>query len=98
MTVPGCVGAAIAVGRTDASCAGVSVSLARPKSRILTKPSFETMTFSGFRSRWTMPAAWALASPSAIWTESSRRRLVGSGSPEATSSRSVLPSTSSMAM
>ena len=35
MTVPGAV-APIAVGRPDASCETVSVSLARPKSRILT--------------------------------------------------------------
>ena len=32
-----------------------SVSLARPKSRILTLPSAVTKRFSGFRSRWTMP-------------------------------------------
>ena len=36
MTVPGSVGAAIAVGNPDASCETVSVSFARPKSRILT--------------------------------------------------------------
>ena len=29
----------------------------------LTKPSFETMTFSGFRSRWTMPFSCAAARP-----------------------------------
>ena len=42
------------------------VSLARPKSRIFAKPSFVTMTFSGFRSRCTIPAACALARPSEI--------------------------------
>ena len=41
--------------------------LARPKSRILTTPSRVTIRFSGFRSRCTMPRAWAAASPSATW-------------------------------
>ena len=44
----------------------VSVSLARPKSRIFTSPSSVTMMLAGFRSRWTMPAAWARPSASAI--------------------------------
>ncbi len=44
----------------------VEVSFARPKSRILTSPSFVTITFSGFKSRWTIPASCALARPSAI--------------------------------
>ena len=39
---------------------------AGPKSRIFTKPSRVTMTFSGFRSRCTMFAACALDRPSAI--------------------------------
>ena len=38
-------------------------SFARPKSRILTRPSFVTKTFSGFRSRWTMPFSCAAARP-----------------------------------
>ena len=38
---------------------------ARPKSRILTRPSRVTKTFWGFRSRWTMPRSCAAASP---WT------------------------------
>ena len=45
---------------------------ARPKSRILTTPSFDTITFSGFRSRCTIPAACAFARPSAICPERSR--------------------------
>ncbi len=36
-------------------------SLARPKSRILTRPSLVTKRFSGFRSRWTIPFSWAAA-------------------------------------
>ena len=39
------------------------VSFARPKSRILTSPSFVTMTFSGFRSRCTIPASCAFEQP-----------------------------------
>ena len=41
-------------------------SFARPKSRILAKPSLETIRFSGLRSRCTIPASCALARPSAI--------------------------------
>ena len=44
------------------------VSLARPKSRIFTRSSEVTNTFSGFRSRWTIPFSCAAASPRAIWT------------------------------
>ena len=47
----------------------VCVSLARPKSRILTRPSLVTKTFSGFRSRWTMPFSCAAARPWTIWIE-----------------------------
>src|SRR5438045_2885443 len=36
------------------------VSFARPKSRILTSPSFVTKRFSGFRSRWTIPLSCAV--------------------------------------
>ena len=42
------------------------VSLARPKSRIFTRPSRVTKMFSGFRSRWTIPFSCAAASPRAI--------------------------------
>ena len=43
-------------------------SFARPKSRILTRPSFVRKRFSGFRSRWTIPFSCAAASPCAICT------------------------------
>ena len=43
-------------------------SFARPKSRILTRPSSVMKMFSGLRSRWTMPLSCAAASPRAIWT------------------------------
>ena len=41
-------------------------ALASPKSRTLTTPSSRTLTFAGLRSRWTMPAACAASSASAI--------------------------------
>ena len=97
MTVPGCV-APTTVGNPVTSSETVSVSLASPKSRILTKPSFDSIRFSGFKSRCTIPAECALASPSAVCTATSRSRFIGTGSPEAISSRSVFPSTSSIAM
>jgi hypothetical protein len=46
----------------------VSVSFARPKSTTLTRPSEPTITFPGLKSRWTIPAACAAASASAIGT------------------------------
>ena len=39
------------------------VAFAIPKSAIFTRPSALTSTFSGFRSRWTIPAASAATSP-----------------------------------
>ena len=45
---------------------GIVISFARPKSRILTRPSVVMNTFSGLRSRWTMPLACAAARPRAI--------------------------------
>ena len=44
---------------------------ARPKSRIFTSPEGVTRTLLGFRSRCTMPAAWAASRPEAIWTAKS---------------------------
>ncbi len=44
---------------------GGAAILARPKSKTLTRPSPATITFAGFRSRWTMPLAWAAARASA---------------------------------
>ena len=74
-----------------------AVSFARPKSRIFTKPSRLTMMFSGLRSRCTIPAACARASPSATCAEIASRRFTGSA-PWSRRSRSVFPSTSSIAM
>ena len=44
-----------------------AAALPRPKSTIFTRPSAVTITFCGFRSRCTMPAAWAAARASATW-------------------------------
>ena len=66
-------------------------SFARPKSRILTKSSWVTITFSGLRSRWTMPAAWAFARPSAIWRPSSDETPRVERSASARTARSVRP-------
>ena len=58
---------AAAVGALVSGPAAGATLLARPKSRILTCPSFETNRFSGFKSRWTIPFSWAAESPFAIW-------------------------------
>jgi hypothetical protein len=95
MTVPEVADAT--VGTFVVSGTGSFMSFARPKSRSLAPPSFDTITFSGFRSRCTIPAPCAFASPSAIWTPRSSSLLVGTG-PSPRSSRRVLPSTTSIAM
>ena len=51
--------------RNESLCR-VSTSFANPKSRIFTCPSFDRNTFSGLRSRCTIPARCARARPSAI--------------------------------
>ena len=68
ITTPGSVPAA--VGRFVCWPPAVSfcVSFARPKSRILTRPSLVRNRFSGFRSRWMIPFSCAAASPLAICT------------------------------
>jgi hypothetical protein len=71
-------------------------SLARPKSRIFTWPSWVAITFEGFRSRWVIPDSWARASPSAMATAISRQRRTGSG-PRRISDSRVSPSRYSMA-
>ena len=63
----------------------------------LGKTVVETIRFSGLRSRCTIPASWAFASPSAIGaaTCNARRGCIG---PASSICRSVWPSTSSMLM
>src|SRR6266542_5503185 len=46
-----------------ASSGRPEITFARPKSRILTRPSRVTKTFSGLRSRCTIPFSWAAARP-----------------------------------
>jgi len=70
------------------SCPLVDASFARPKSRILTNPSSETIRFSGFKSLCAMPASCALASPSATCAAISIAFRIGS-KPATSSSRSV---------
>ena len=43
-----------------------SIERAIPKSVTLALPSASIRTFCGFTSRWTSPAAWALARPRPI--------------------------------
>ena len=67
-------------GRRDRSRAGRSAEAAtraRPKSTILMRPARVTMTFSGLRSRCTMPASCAAARPSAICVARSSSRFSG---------------------
>ena len=46
------------------SCGGpVDANFANPKSRIFTRSSVVMKTFSGFRSRWTMPFSCAACRP-----------------------------------
>ena len=100
ITIPGSV-AGTSVGPSlsaplaplpDCGCA----SFAKPKSRILTSPSSPTITFSGFRSRCTIPAPCALASPSAICTAICSNCRTGSA--PFRSERNGVPFTSSIAM
>ena len=57
---------AATVGMLEAFIDSGRIACARPKSRILTRPSDVRNTFSGLRSRWTIPRPCANASPSAI--------------------------------
>jgi hypothetical protein len=92
ITVPGLVAPGDAL-RPSSAPAGIR--FARPKSRIFTRPSAVTKTFSGLRSRWTIPFRWAAARPWAIWTAKERAcPRVGSRRPS--TSRSVSPSSSSV--
>ncbi len=97
ITIPGRVGSPAAVWRLDTSSDSGVTSLANPKSRIFANPCLETITLAGFKSRCTIPAACAAASPSATCVASSSSLRVGTG-PDATRSFSVTPSISSIAM
>ena len=75
----------------------VGARLAIPKSSTFTIPSLRTITFSGFTSRWTIPASCAAASARAASVSHRTRSSTGTlASP--TYARSELPFTSSIAM
>ena len=54
-------------------------SAASPKSRITTRPCRVTSTFEGFRSRWSLPASWRTATPSASCLRAVRNRARPAG-------------------
>ncbi len=67
-----------------------------PKSVTIALPSASTITFWGFRSRWTMPLRWAKRAASSTWRTSS---TAWSGvRPPSISCFSVGPSTYCIAM
>ena len=68
---------------------------ASPKSVTRTRPSSPTSTLSGLKSRWTMPAACAAASPRPACTNT--RRISRHGRGVSSQRASVAPSTSSIA-
>jgi len=86
--VPAWVAGSVSVESAAASFAGAEVRedpacRARPKSRILRRPSGVTMTFAGFRSRWTIPAACVAVTPSVTrFDRTARTYLSFIGAPE----------------
>ena len=68
---------------------------ARPKSSSFTRPSSQTNTFAGFRSRCSTPREWACASPSAICSAIRSASSTGSG-PFSIRLASVSPRSNSM--
>ena len=97
MTIPGSVPPETVRAAVAPDESSGCVSFARPKSRIFTKPSLVTITFSGLRSRCTIPAPCAFARPSDACAAIESSVRMGTA-PSASASRSVRPSTSSIAM
>jgi hypothetical protein len=95
MTAPGFVNC-VSVGAAVAASLLSGLSRARPKSRILIRPSGVTRMFSGFRSRWTIPFSCAAARAWAIST--ARPIAVPVDIPDEISARRDRPSMSSIAM
>ena len=92
MMVPG----SVTIVALVSSCTGPErLYCARPKSRILTRPSVVRKTFSGLRSRWMTPFACAAARPSAISTPIATALRHGSGE-SLMRARRVSPSSSSI--
>jgi hypothetical protein len=65
-------------------------TLASPKSVTLGSPHSSSITFAGLRSRWTIPLAWAAATPSAIFATISAAPR-GENRPPASSFSARLP-------
>ena len=57
-----------------------------------------TMTFSGLRSRWTMPFSWAVCTTSQMRSSRGTNRSIGIGPCVSSSARKVEPRTRSMAI
>jgi hypothetical protein len=68
------VAVALPIGRVTSSAGGSedSASRASPKSVTTIRPSRLRSTLWGLKSRWTMPAAWAAASPRPAAVNASR--------------------------
>jgi hypothetical protein len=90
VNVPGSSPVAVTVTIGKEAAASVSMRFATPKSITLTCPSGVSITFEGFRSRWTMPASWAFASAPAISIPYRRASAVVSG-PRTSLAASVSP-------
>jgi hypothetical protein len=73
-----------------------SRALARPKSRSFTFPSGVSLTFAGFKSRWTIPCSCAASRASAI-CRAMASASGGRSGPEASRAVRSSPGTSSMA-
>ena len=69
---------------------------ASPKSATLTRPSSASRTFSGFTSRWIIPARWAAPSADSTGSITVSARTGDIGASERIRSRSVIPGTYSM--
>ena len=95
INTPGSVAGAVGWA-ADAAPAGSK--RARPKSRIFKRPSVVRITFSGLRSRCVMPFACALASAAASSRAVATIVSTDGWRAAAISSRSVWPSTNSVAM
>ena len=87
------------VPRTIPACVdvlGAATARASPKSTTLTVPSAETSTFSGLTSRCTSPARCAAASAASTGSSTETASSGRSRPRRCSTSRSVLPATSSI--
>ena len=90
--------AAVACGAVTSSDVSSAIrGNASPKSSTRARPSWPTSTLSGLKSRWTMSAWCAAASPAPAWMNTSRISASDRGA-LASQRRSVAPRTNSIAM